>query len=305
MNQPHRSKLISTLKNKSLLLSDRKRVEEALERYDNWLDCLKNINSHGVDLLRKMVTLLNEYKRFIEIDLIFDSENDFLYRQKGQLKIDNTILEEFLPFLIDPRLITGLSVFGDITIGPQKSYSGLSFTFVHQSLHSGSVEFKFKDQDFIVGKRYFTKISTSRSFEPISTIDTDINVAYFAAEIKTNLDKTMFQEASATAKELKQSVSGAKYVVICEWLDMSPISTKVTEIDEILILRKGKRLPSNIRDNFSTHSGRKNHRDRYIEYLDSHPLSVDVFTRILKHLNEVFPETTEIDESDVLSKGFF
>ncbi|WP_293152061.1 hypothetical protein [Okeania sp. SIO2C9] len=39
----------------------------------------------------------NKYKRFIELDLIFDSSENFFYRQKWQLKLDNTILEEFLP----------------------------------------------------------------------------------------------------------------------------------------------------------------------------------------------------------------
>ena len=51
-------------------------------------------------VVEKLVDATNLYKKFIELDLIFDSPENFLYRQKGQLKLDNTILEEFLPQLV-------------------------------------------------------------------------------------------------------------------------------------------------------------------------------------------------------------
>lgn len=51
----------------------------------------------------------------------------------------------------------------------------------------------------------------------------ETNIAYLACECKTNLDKTMFQEASATALDLKSTVPSAKYLLLCEWLDMTPI----------------------------------------------------------------------------------
>jgi len=50
--------------------------------------------------VQKLVDATNRYKMFIELELIFDSPEDFLYRQKGQLKLNNTILEEFLPQLM-------------------------------------------------------------------------------------------------------------------------------------------------------------------------------------------------------------
>jgi hypothetical protein len=43
-------------------------------------------------MLHTLLKLLIDYKNYIDIKLIFDSPNDFLYRQKGQLKLDNTIL---------------------------------------------------------------------------------------------------------------------------------------------------------------------------------------------------------------------
>ncbi len=56
----------------------------------------------------------------------FDSENDFLYRQKGQLKLDNTILEEFLPLLVTSVLFDGRLVSG-LFVGPASCFSGVRF----------------------------------------------------------------------------------------------------------------------------------------------------------------------------------
>ena len=46
-------------------------------------------------------TMWEKYRKYyIDVDLIFDSPEDFLYRQKGQLKLDNTVIEEFLPIFV-------------------------------------------------------------------------------------------------------------------------------------------------------------------------------------------------------------
>ncbi len=95
----------------------------------------------------------------------------------------------------------------------------------------------------------------------------ETHIAYVAAECKTNLDKTMFQEAAATALDVKIVVPAAKYYLLCEWLDMTPINTSTTAIDEILILRKAKRLPSNVRRAFNTVKGRRQNRESFVEYL--------------------------------------
>jgi len=121
-------------------------------------------------------------------------------------------------------------------------------------------------------------------------------------ECKTNLDKTMFQEAAATALDLKTSVPTAKYFLLCEWLDMTPISSGTTAIDEVIILRKAKRLASNIRSNFNTVEGRKNSRSDFEQYLKDHPFSVEMFTRIANHILSLILHSSE---DDVLQKGHF
>jgi hypothetical protein len=102
------------------------------------------------------------------------------------LKIDNTILEEFLPRLIDPRLVPGLARLKNVITGPQTSYAGMSFTFANLPINMGGIDFKTKNQDFTAGKRFYIKLSPSESFPNSDTLATSINVAYFAAEVKTN-----------------------------------------------------------------------------------------------------------------------
>ena len=113
----------------------------------------------------------------------------------------------------------------------------------------------------------------------------------------------MFQEAASTATDVKMAVPGAKYYLLCEWLDMTPISTNATSIDEVIVLRKGKRLASNIRSAFSTAEGRKKNRENFVEYLQSNPLSPVTFSRFLEHISRLIRE--EDAEEIVLNRGYF
>lgn len=130
-------------------------------------------------------------------------------------------------------------------------------------------------------------------------------MAYFVSELKTNLDKTMFQEAAATARELKASVGDAVYVLLCEWLDMPPIDTRVTAIDEVIILRKAKRLGSGVRAGFSEARYRAQQADVFEKHLDDNPLNVDAFSRVLDKLKYSFPEQIAMSENEVLKRGYF
>jgi hypothetical protein len=297
----HGDKLISLLDNQKLPANDKPRIQDAINKYQNWINDLDNTKLTGDALLKFLVDKLNEYKNFIDIDLIFDSPHDFLYRQKGQLKLDNSILEEFLPRLFDQRLVPGFARLTNIECGSRKSFAGLSFESPFIALSDGAAFIKTKVQDFSITKSY--KINITENPPTADTFSADIDVCYFATEIKTNLDKTMFQEATQTANELKKSVSGCKYIIICEWLDMTPINTKLTPIDEVIVLRKAKRISSHERSSFSTVQGRKNKRDFYVKFLQEHPFNVESFQRFIFHLNECFPE--EVNEVDVLERGYF
>lgn len=299
----HGDKLKALLSNSKLPASDKSRVEETVRQHEEWIRKLTAKPADGEDLLERQVKALNKYKRHVELDLIFDSENDFLYRQKGQLKLDNTVLEEFLPYIFDARIVPGLGRLKNLHCGPQSSYAGLSFGSPLIPLDAGGVFLKLKDQDFSVSKEHSIVIQDN----PSSGIrySANFSVSHFASEVKTNLDKTMFQEASQTAAELKRAVPGSRYILLCEFLDMTPINTKLTSIDEVIVLRKAKRLGSNVRAEFSTVEGRRRARSAYVEFLDNNPLQIDCFRRFVWHLNELFPEKEEDPDDIVLGRGYF
>jgi hypothetical protein len=86
---------------------------------------------------------------------------------------------------------------------------------------------------------------------------------------------------------------------------MTPINTKLTAMDEVIVLRKAKRLASNVRASFSTNVGRTKSRETYGEFLDEHPLSVDGFRRFVWHLNECFPSEEHDAQDVILHRGYF
>jgi SAM-dependent methyltransferase len=89
---PHREKLEATLTNDKLPKRDEPHIEEAIQHYKQWIADMDSIISStelAKELLEKMVSLLNQYRIRMDIDLIFSSQDDWLYRQKGQLKLDN------------------------------------------------------------------------------------------------------------------------------------------------------------------------------------------------------------------------
>lgn len=292
---PHGDKLVALLNNDKLPAADIPRIKAAQVRYRAWLNKLQNLPDKN--LLDNLVSLVNEYKNYIEYEVIFCAEDDFLHRQKGQIKLDNTVLEEFLPYLWDVRLVKAVGKLRNTRIGPLSCYAGMSFGKSNATLNDGGVYFKTKDQDFAVAEEYELQLSKG-------TVEykTKIHVAHFAAELKTYLDKTMFQEASTTSTELKHGASTSKYILVCESINMSVVEaeTRNTNIDEVIILRKAKRPRSHYPS-----GSRIEYRSEYLDYLMTNPLSKSGFERILYHLNHAFPESTAISEEEILVRGYF
>ncbi len=302
----HGEKIVAAMDSAKLPNSDKSRLEAALQKYDEWIIALEEADAPTVDdLIEKLVELLNEYKFYIDIDLIFDSSEDFLYRQKGQLKLDNTVIEEFLPVFVRKCII---KEFGkcDVEVGSQTAT--FSSAYFASSLSSpaigGGLSIKTKDQDFSMSRTLYLRSSYTPTFDAEKTVTVTTHLGYVMAELKTNLDKTMYQEASATAHDVKLAVTGAKYYLLCDFLDMTPISTATTDIDEILIVRKAKRISSNVRKEFSTFAGRQAHRAWYIDYLTSNPYSADIFKRFIDHIFSQMKNEDLIEES-VLDLGYF
>ena len=297
---PHFDKLNALLRNPRLPDADRPKVEEAIKRYHEWINALGSAEQDRSTAVAKLVEATNRYKKSIELDLIFDSSDSFLYRQKGQLKLDNTILEEFLPQLI----FRGVRL-GDMTfeLGPHKTFAGLSFGSSLANLGTGGKPtLRTKDQDFILGKRLYMMTSFDREFRGAETIES--HLGYVCVECKTNLDKTMFQEAVATSRDLKIAVPSSLYFLVCEFLDMTPVSITSTQIDDVLIVRKAKRMSSSVRQEYRSADERQKHRQEYVEFLDSSQFYPDVFQRVVDKIQALIDDTTP-ETNRVLDQGHF
>lgn len=292
---------MATRSNEKLPVEDRPRIETAIAQYHEWIAGLRAVKGTPDEVVCALVDQLNQYRLRVDVDLVFDSPNDFLYRQKGQLKLDNSIVEEFIPWLIQPAVIPELSA--GLGVGPSSCFSAVYFESSLADAGKGAgLRLRSKDQDFSISRRVYLRTSLTPDFKDYGDAATDI--AYVAAEIKTNLDKTMFQEACATAHDVKTAVPGSRYYLLCEWLDMTPISTATTDIDEVLILRGAKRMNSNVRSGFGTASGRAKQRDEYIKFLKANPLRRDIFVRFVNHVRGMLTAKDPV-EKDVLLSGFF
>jgi len=275
----------------------------AIARYEQWIRDMAAVHGDGPQQLARMIELLNEYRNYIDIDLVFDSPEDFLYRQKGQLKLDNSVIEEFLPRLVgNPTILPALVPF-DATVGPIQSFSAAYFNSSLDAIKpGGGLAVKTKNQDFAIAKPLYLKASHDSAFQDSVTQQTYIS--YIAIECKTNLDKTMFQEACATANDTKYAVAGARYYLLCEWLDMTPQSTAPTDIDEIIIMRKAKRMNSNVRSQYSTATGRQRARASYVQFLQTNPFRLEMFQRLIRHIEELVLNEQPVEQS-VLDTGYF
>ncbi len=216
--RPHFEKLNATFRNKKLPVEDKSHVEQAIRDYEKWImdmDRVMDSREQADRRLQMMVDLLNQYRVRLDIDLIFDSQNDWLYRQKGQIKLDNSIIEEFLPRLVYSFLSQELSQ-ADISVGSIETFSAVWFnSSLADPQAGGGLSIRKKDQDFALSRPLYLKASHSADFQ--NSVMAVTNLAYVVAECKTNLDKTMFQEAIATARDLKTTIPSAKYFLLCEW----------------------------------------------------------------------------------------
>ena len=114
----------------------------------------------------------------------------------------------------------------------------------------------------------------------------------------------MFQEAVATSRDLKIAVPSSLYFLICEFLDMTPLSITSTHIDDVLIVRKTKRMSSNVRQEYRTAKARKERRNKYVEFIDSAKFYADVFQRMIDKIKTVIDDT-DPQAGKVLKQGYF
>jgi hypothetical protein len=290
---PHGEKLLAAINNPKAK-NDKDILEEALKAYKNWTTQLENLTSKGDTRVREMTGLLNEYKDLLEVDLIAKKGSPFIKRQKGQMKLDNSIMEEFLIHLVHDDVLKNLPK--GIETGSQTAFMSLSFrpSSIEKLCEKPEIVIKQKDQDFTIGKSIYYQFSPDNSFDKKLTLDGRFFLAVLAAEVKVNYDKTMFQECAGTASRLKQGCPLSKYYALIEYLDMKPEDVRLTDIDNVFLLRKAKRLPFEKRSIFE--EVQAIHRDS--------PISSDVMIHFVKEMQN-FIDATWYDADAALERGSF
>jgi hypothetical protein len=293
-NTPHKEKLLAAIDNPKAK-QDIELLKEALNAYNVWINGMKLLTSTGTIRIREITALLNEYKDYLEVNLIATKGSEFLKRQKGQLKLDNSVLEEFLIHLVHPSILNNLPSF-DLETGPQTAFMSLAFrpSSISNLNEKPEVILKLKDQDFTIGKTIHYKFSSDAAFNTQKTIDGKFCLAVLAAECKINYDKTMFQECAGTAARLKQGCPIAKYYALVEYLDMQPEDTRLTDIDNVFLLRKVKRLSFEKRSILS--EVKAQHRD--------FPISSDVIAMFVNEIQR-FIDAIWYDPNAALMRGSF
>ncbi len=293
---PHKEKLDAAIRNPKCSQEDRHLLQQAIQYYEQWIANTTGLTSEGAERVREMTAYLNEYKDRLEIELIAQNGSAFIKRQKGQLKLDNSVLEEFLIHLIHPAIIPGLPEDLKLSVGPTRAFMSLSFhpAGIAALAEKPSVVVKVKDQDFILGKDIHYKFSPDHDFPDSTTASGVIPLAVLAAECKVNLDKTMFQEASGTAARLKQGCPYAQYFVLNEYLDMSPEDCRLTAVDNVYLLRHAKRLPFHLRNDY----------DAVRRQRDAHPIDPAVILRFVENI-DAFVNAVWYDPNAALERGSF
>ncbi len=291
---PHKEKLLAAINNPKAK-NDKSLLEEAYKAYEHWISQISSLTSKGNKRVVEMTKLLNEYKDYLEVDLIATKGSPFLKRQKGQLKLDNSVLEEFLIHLVHPDILNNLPKDG-VETGPQTAFMSFSFrpTDITNLNEKPDIVLKQKDQDFTIGKSIHYQFSPDVNFLGKKTAKGKLFLAVLAAEVKVNYDKTMFQECSGTASRLKQGCPLAKYYALVEYLDMQPEDVRLTDIDNVFLLRKAKRIPYEKRSVLA--EVKAQHKN--------FPIADDVMLKFVKEMQD-FVDATWYDPEEALGRGSF
>lgn len=261
-------------------------LSEIREKYDKWkLDNeklkgpYKNTSDDDSDIIKERVRLLNEYKDFLD-------QQHYAEKFDSRSNLHSSVLEEFMYYLFKD-LVTGISQ--SALIGKSHSFKDVFFRAPSYSemVKSPYALVEKKDHDFAIGASVSAKLICNGSQ---NSEDHTWDIPAVAIECKTYLDKTMLQDVSTAADQLKQKNPDAMYIVVSEWLKLTDsINLKKYKIDQIYILRKQKNT------------------DREFRYADGYvknPIYSDVVEHLFMNVREFLTMDWAGGVSHGLDKGY-
>jgi hypothetical protein len=215
----------------------RQYLAEIRVRYNQWKEANENligplVEPSDIDLetLTQRVRLLNDYKDFLD-------QQHYAEKFDSRSNLHSSVLEEFMYYLFRD-LVRGISE--NALIGKSHSFKDVFFRApsYKEMIKTPHALVEKKDHDFAIGVSIKASMQCNGSETPeIHNWD----IPAIAIECKTYLDKTMLQDVSTAAEQLKQKNPNAMYIVIAEWLKLTEsVNLKKYKIDQIYVLRKQK-----------------------------------------------------------------
>lgn len=212
-------------------------LSEIRDKYNNWKkdnDSLKGPFADKSDsdsnLIIERVRLLNEYKDFLD-------QQHYAEKFDSRSNLHSSVLEEFMYYLFRD-LVMGISK--NALIGKSHSFKDVFFRApsYKEMVNTPHALIEKKDHDFAIGVSVKAVMQCKGvNSEEIHNWD----IPAIAIECKTYLDKTMLQDVSTAAEQLKQKNPNAMYIVVSEWLKLTEsVNLKKYKMDQIYVLRKQK-----------------------------------------------------------------
>lgn len=183
-------------------------------------------------------------------------------------------------------MVQGIS--GSALIGKSRSFKDVFFRAPSylEMVRTAHAMVEKKDHDFAIGVSVKASMLCNGSEIP-ELHDWDIPAV--AIECKTYLDKTMLQDVSTAAEQLKHKNPNAMYIVVTEWLKLTEsVNLKKYKIDQIYVVRKQKNTDREFR-----------YGDGYVK----NPIYTDVLEHFFNSVREFLTTDWEGGIAHGLEKG--
>lgn len=261
-------------------------LTEIRARYDKWKSDNENLvgpskihSEENDEVLKKRVELLNDYKEFLD-------QQHYAEKFDSRSNLHSSVLEEFLYYLFRDLV---QSISEHALIGKSHSFKDIFFrsSNYEDMVNKPNALIEIKDHDFSIGCSIAATMLCKGSEEPeIHKWD----IPAVAIECKTYLDKTMLQDVSTAAEQLKQKNPNAMYLVVAEWLKLTEsVNLKKYKIDQIYVLRKQKNTDREFRYN-----------DDYVK----NPIYDDVVIHLFESVRNYLTSDWEGGIAHGLEKGY-
>jgi len=181
-------------------------------------------------IIEKRVTLLNQYKDFID-------QKQYAEKFDARSNLHSTVLEEFMFYLFKDTVENFSS---NALVGHSDTFKDIFFMpkSFRDMIQAPNAQIEEKSHDFIIGINVIADMSSTGSSQ---TERISIKVPAVAIECKTYVDKTMIEGASSAGAQLTSRNPNALYIVVAEWLKLTEsINLKKYQVDQIYVLRKQK-----------------------------------------------------------------